>query len=407
MTVAAPTPRRSARPLHARLDELTRAIRARQRCSDHDKVQIGLYLHEIDRLQLYALGGHASLSAYGREEHGWSSGHTSNLKGVGRGCVEMPPLREALRTGELSWSKARELVKIATPETIEELLEKARPLDSDELRDLVIGRARRHRRTLEWTDEQIGWVDDAVLGVRRELGRAIPLAEALAEVCKRALSGSDQQRLGGPNMRVVLHHCPTCEATTREGPAGPLPVVQAALEAALCDAQVVDLTAGGDGRPRRTVPAAVRREVFARSRERCAVPGCRNRLIHFHHEDGAAAGHDPARCVALCEAHHLQRHLGYLRLEKRDGLWDFSRADGVFLGREGDRVKATVGALAAASATELAAASDLAAQALVKLDFHRRDAEALVRHVLAREPGRAWSVDDLVGEALRAHPLPG
>ena len=74
---------------------------------------------------------------------------------------------------------------------------------------------------------------------------------------------------------------------------------------------------------------------------RCAVPGCRNRIIEAHHEDGWRRGHGPERCLPLCPAHHKQRHQGWLTLALADGRWTFFRKDGTWLGKAGDDHKAT------------------------------------------------------------------
>lgn len=71
------------------------------------------------------------------------------------------------------------------------------------------------------------------------------------------------------------------------------------------------------------------------------MPGCRGRVLEAHHEDGWAHGHDPARCLPLCRAHHKQRHQGWLRLEIVDGEWRFYLEDGTCLGKAGAEHKAT------------------------------------------------------------------
>lgn len=171
------------------------------------------------------------------------------------------------------------------------------------------------------------------------------------------------------------------------------------------------------------------------------MPGCRSRVLEAHHEDGWVHGHDPARCLPLCHAHHKQRHQGWLRLETVGGEWRFYLEDGTFLGRAGadhkaidrlpsrDRVvpverppgsTSTPRAFAAAKAQEtqvvmaqpvgvsVAPADGVlvrsAVSALRGLELRKREAEGLVRFALAAEPEREWRLEDLIGEALRAMP---
>lgn len=399
--------------LHARLDELTGLIRARQRCSDADNLAIGLHLCEIEDGELWKLGNYSSLSAYAREAHGLTSGRTSELKGTARAYTTHAGFRAAFDSHRINYTQAREIAK-APPADYDLLIEKAGALDADDLRDLISGREGRKRCSFYWTEEQRAWVDDAATLFRRRARKNLPLGELLPELCRSYVEGGGG--LAGPGrspFKVILYHCPGCEKTTRQHAAGEFELTPAAAAEAMRDAPVVDLTSGGDGklrqppRKRGKVPRKVRDAAFTPHRHRCAVPGCRHRVIEFHHDDGYESGDDPARCLPLCGEHHRQRHLGLLRMLKLDGVWCFFRADLTPLGRQGDERKA---ATPAAPREALAAASEVdrrAVEALRRLGARPDRAAELVARAREREPGRVWDLPGLVEQALRARPPDG
>lgn len=324
--------------LHARLDELTGLIRDRQACSDSDNLAIGIHLCEIEDLELWKQGNYSSLTAYARQAHGYHSGRTAELKGTARAYLTHAGFKAAVDERRINYSQAREIAK-APAADYDLLIEKARDLDDLGLRDEVNGRTGRRRYSFLWTEEQRAWVDDAARVFRGGTRKNLPLAEALPEICREYVENPAGK--GRSSARVLLYHCPSCRKTTREHAAGSYELSPEAAEAALRDAQVVDLTTGAAGKPpltrRKKIPQQVRDQTLTPHRHRCAVPGCRNRVVDHHHEDGWENGDDPARCLPLCGAHHRQRHSGHLRILKVFGVWLFFRADGVFLGRAGDR----------------------------------------------------------------------
>lgn len=333
----------------------------------------------------------------------------------------------------LSFSAAREVVRVARPETAQEWIEKASQLSLEELAAEVQGVSPLYTRRFQLTPEQLGLLDDLLTVARKALGTGATNGELLAEICRRAACGAEGR---GPVVRTSFVRCPDCDATHRQTSAGAVPVEPAVADAALCEGEVLDLQTG---KVSRRIPSPSRRTIEGQHGGRCAVPGCRSRVLEAHHEDGWVHGHDPSRCLPLCRAHHKQRHQGWLRLETVDGEWRFYLEDGTFLGRAGADHKATdrlsrapavpvdrpLGstptprAFAAAKAQAeqvmvgqpvlppVASVGDLvrdAVSALRGLELRKREAEGLVRFALAAEPKREWRLEDLVGEALRAMP---
>lgn len=101
-------------------------------------------------------------------------------------------------------------------------------------------------------------------------------------------------------------------------------------------------------------------------------------------------GHDPRRIVPLCDAHHDARHEGDIAIRfGEDDEPHFYRRDGVELVRTRVRMDESV---------------EIAVAGLASLEVPKREARARVLGILAMEPDRDWSPEELVLAALRARP---
>lgn len=67
----------------------------------------------------------------------------------------------------------------------------------------------------------------------------------------------------------------------------------------------------------RTIPAAIRKHVLAKTNSTCAFPGCQKPHKILHHTERFAMyhRHDPDTIVPLCEAHERLAHLGLIKNE--------------------------------------------------------------------------------------------
>ena len=101
---------------------------------------IAYWLLEIDRRRLFNTRGFSSLGDYAMELVGIKPRKAYYLVFIASRLEDLPAIKEAFDTGKLSWTKAREIVVVATPETEEEWLEKARLLSNRDLEKEV----RRH-----------------------------------------------------------------------------------------------------------------------------------------------------------------------------------------------------------------------------------------------------------------------
>jgi hypothetical protein len=307
-----------------------------------------LLLAEVVRDRLYAQLGYASITAYADKALGIPTKRTRALLQLGRTLPSLPTLDAAFAEGRVSWTKARELLRVVTPETAAAWVERAAAVSSRELEAQVTashvgslppaepvvekGPARvRLVFEVEASDAQV--IRDAIALARSQAG--VHRAEVedgvlLAAIAQRSLAASPPEAApSGERYRVVLEQCPTCTACSgREHEASET----VALEAE-CDAEVVDGRPGpGRGRLTRTIPPTVRRAVLHRDRERCRVPGCRCTLfVDVHHVKPRWLGgrHVTGNLVTLCTAHHRQVHAGLLAIEgDADGALTFERAAG-------------------------------------------------------------------------------
>lgn len=265
---------------------------------------------------------------------------------VARALGDLPALSAALGTGALSYSAARAITRVATPETDAELVETARHVTAADLERLVSawraadradsGDDERHaRRSLtvipdtdgSWRirgrlDPEVGaalckaleafesaWTEDAV-DAEDETPEA-RRADALARLVEAAMSADsiegdaanenrDASRIRSerrPATRtsgryeVVVHV--SAETLSKNGSGvgeiehGPHVSAETSRRLA-CDAGIVSMTEDASGavlnvgRRRRSVPAALRRALERRDRT-CRFPGCRARYCDAHH----------------------------------------------------------------------------------------------------------------------------
>ncbi len=119
--------------LHSRLKRIAKA-RA------HLDAQEAEALREAQQLQLWKQFGHVSLVDYMVQELGYSSFRVAEDRlRLANALPELPKLTEALKSGELNVSQAREIARVATPETEEKWIEKALDLNVRETEQAVAG----------------------------------------------------------------------------------------------------------------------------------------------------------------------------------------------------------------------------------------------------------------------------
>ncbi|HEV7730950.1 MAG TPA: DUF222 domain-containing protein [Candidatus Binatia bacterium] len=273
---------------------------------------------------------------------------------VARALRALPQTDEALRLGQVSYSKVRALTRVAGPENEDALLAMARASTASQLERICRGYRTAMRNAadgLPGDEEDTRWVreHDTEAGfVRLDIQlrpeeaamvrRAIELAlsrswtatdvpaetrwgpmrrtDAFVAVVETYLSGSTE---AGPPMEVVVHVDAGSDAgaTLDDGTALP----PATAERLSCDAAVVEVVEDSRGnvldvgRRRRSIPTLLRRALRLRDRS-CRFPGCTNRRVDGHHVVPWARGGTTSldNLCSLCRRHHTYVHeYGVLR----------------------------------------------------------------------------------------------
>jgi hypothetical protein len=324
---------------------------------------------EFDRRRGFELGGHRSTAHWLACVTGIDLGTAREKVRTARALTQLPRTRTAMGRGELSFSQARALTRVATPENEEDLLELATGSTVAVLERVVRGyrlgsrqdetereRARLENRELSvFPDEEgmcvvrarltpeigalfmraIEAASDALYRAKgeEELERvsgetsraaAQRRADALGLLAERAMAAgfTDEAPVSGTRperYQVVLHV--DAETLSAEGEAGlseledGTRVSHEMSRRIACDASVVPISHACDGeilgvgRKTRTIPPALRRALEARDRG-CRFPGCGLRFTDAHHIRHWADGGETSlpNLILLCSHHHRLVH---------------------------------------------------------------------------------------------------
>ncbi|MEZ4397667.1 MAG: HNH endonuclease signature motif containing protein [Candidatus Krumholzibacteriia bacterium] len=264
--------------------------------------------------QLYRELGYSSIHAYGRDALGFSERKLSAFVRMAGALERLPETRAAVEAGELPWTKARELVSVATPANEGRWLDDAKRLGRRALeRKVKASRPRPPRKrqdppalfaagepearreeaeaaaplrvTLNFTPEQYArW--EALIEQLRKDGQLDPREELVLVALATRPRGRVKQAA-----TVIIRRCPDCGAQAYVTGRGELPAP------------------GGD--PPRTLTPALRRKILARDGHRCQGPGCTStRYLEVHHRKPRANGgtNDPSNLITLCSACHQLHH---------------------------------------------------------------------------------------------------
>lgn len=304
-----------------------------------------LWFGEILRRGLYRPLGHATIYQYAEVELRWSRTRTGDFIRLARKLETLPAVRDAVAKGEVGYTKARELIKVATPRTEKGWLEKAKSSTRRELakkvrrvKNKARRRARRQRLlvpdpesealaadvpvrlTLEMTPVQFARYEALIeklhkLGGLGDKGEALLQGWALLVEDRGTLpSASDcddnssvEMTPRGASTLVHVHRCPECGRAAIATSRGDLELGWADREKSDCDARIIE----PGKRSHSVVPPGRRREVLSRDGHRCQAPGCRNtRFLEVHHIKPRARGGDNqfANLITLCSACHRLWH---------------------------------------------------------------------------------------------------
>ena len=302
--------------------------------------QLAILLAEMDTGRLFEALGYASLANYGEVVLELNPRTARELALLGRRLPDLPVISAKLEGGELDWTKAREVVRVATPETEQAWVERAetvtcRTLEA-EVANAMFGElppegppdpARRPALqrmvfTMEAADAEVVRAAIAAMRSATHVGREELSDGALVAMMARTAMVAAEAELTAPEsaptgerFRVVLDHCGICRRTVSPD----AEVSETIVGEAMCDAHVIDMRPGpNQGHLTRTVPEVTRRKVFHRAKWKCEVPQCRNKSwLDIHHMQARALGgtHDLENLASICCAHHRCIHDGTLAVE--------------------------------------------------------------------------------------------
>jgi 5-methylcytosine-specific restriction endonuclease McrA len=319
-------PGQSAGQAHLALKKSVEILDRAQHCAV-------LWFAEILKRRLFKELGYSSIYQYAAEELGFSPTRTGDFKRLAEKLDKLPAVAAKVRTGELGYTKAREIVKVADPATEEDWLEVAEGQSRRELEATV--RQARKRVALERNSKpgqgelvprEMPSSPPAATPVRvsfdltplqharyaallARIGHQGDRADLLLDMMETFLGADESAPRGASESRyqIHVHQCPTCSKTSVPTPQGERELDDAEAEAVKCDAMIHQ----SGRRSSRTIPPRIRREVLARDRHRCQRKGCgHNRFLEIHHLVPRSAGgtNDPANLVTLCSSCHRLWH---------------------------------------------------------------------------------------------------
>jgi hypothetical protein len=322
--------------------DLHAQLRVARRAHQRAEFTLAVLLFELKSTGRFTERGHASVESYADAELDLSVRQSRDLVAIGKHMRELPALAQAFSDGRLSATKAREVARVATPDTDAAWTERACASTSRVL-ERQVAAARRGdtppdnpaalpgsprvtlRFDLSAADAEVVRATLARLRLQGGFGTGCDDGVLLADLARNALIAMEKDPAAteapptAERFRVSIHHCPACENTYVGDPQAPRAVEHTDLACAECDAEVLDLTAPAPApRLAHAIPPATRRKVFEEHEHRCAVPHCRNRLwLDLHHIRPRHAGgdHRAANLVPLCSAHHRLIHDGALALD--------------------------------------------------------------------------------------------
>lgn len=288
------------------------------------------------RAEVHKHLGMGSYAEYLHRLFGYEPRDVAERLRVARALEALPQLADALGSGALCYSAARELTRVATAQTESEWLRTSADKTVRQVEAMVGGRrpgdrpsdppdesARRHVLRFEVSAETYAMWREAVATVRRDAGGGIDEDDALLMIARQILAGpKDEERA---SYQVALTVCERCRQGAQDGRGEAIAVDEVVVEMAECDGQHIgsidDTHVGQPAQPKRAsqaIPPATRRFVLRRDHGRCVVDGCRSSsFLDVHHLDPRAEGgsSDPSRLISACGAHHRAVHEGRLIIE--------------------------------------------------------------------------------------------
>ncbi len=312
-----------------------------------------LWFGEVMIRGLYRDMGCSSINQYAVQELGFSKSKAGDFIRLARQLENLPAVREAVASGELGYTKAREIVSVATPETQDTWLKAAKGTRKELVHEVkkakhaakvdpgqgellplsppvVAPRELPVRFVVDLTPEQEAR-RSALLERLHKLGgvptdRAEFMLESMAALLEtREMEIADETDIttkpqkrahertprgvpaSRPPVQIHVHENAATGRMTVQTDAGERKLSKADADRIRCDAAVCE----HGSRNTTTIPPRVRREVLARDQHRCQAPGCgRTRFLEVHHIVSRQQGgsNQAENLMTLCDSCHRLWH---------------------------------------------------------------------------------------------------
>ncbi|RKZ09633.1 hypothetical protein DRQ50_14975 [bacterium] len=242
-------------------------------------------------------------------------------------------MKAAVVSGDLGYTKAREVIKVVTPATQGDWLavaagtrdqlvhevkkaQRAARVDPNQGELLpceptvVAARELPVRFSLELTPEQEARRAALVERLHRLGGIPTDPAELMLDALDALVESNEGPRgprSAGPSVQIHVHENAATGRMTVQTDHGERNLSPAESSRLHCDAVICK---PGE-RNKSTIPPSTRREVLARDNHKCQSPGCnRTRFLEVHHVQARALGgtNHPDNLTTLCSACHRLQH---------------------------------------------------------------------------------------------------
>jgi hypothetical protein len=326
--IAAPVPDR-AREWTAEHEEIQRRLREYVRQRGALDAAESFDLLRAEQLKMHFMAGCSTIYEYLERVLGYGPHAARERMRVARSLAALPQTTAALASGDLTYSAARELTRVATAETEVDWLIRAQGKTTNEVERMTSGHRpgdlpddpthpdlRPRVVRIELPTEVYALWREARKVIAEARGEEIGDASFVEALCRGAIapgSGAD-----GPAHQIAYQQCPDCKRATQNGAGREIDVRPGVFERAACDARSLgSLDAATPERATSSVTPRLRAQVFARDHHRCTVPGCRSaRNLDIHHviEQAKGGPHELWNLTLLCSGHHAALHDGLLHM---------------------------------------------------------------------------------------------
>ncbi len=325
-------------------------------------------IREFEECQEWAKQGALSCAHWLSWRVGLGLGTAREHVRTARALGQLPQIDAALGAGQISYTKARAISRIATSETETTLLQAALDATGSQLEKIVRGWVKidksQEERRQEKRSYHVFFDEDGMCVVSAKLlpeegailmkaievargeaktGQKLSLADAFVEMASRSITASEQAN--DERYQVIVHTEASLDETTVEGRLGDKVRVSAGTSRRLtCDATtttVVHDKAGAIidvGRKTRRISTKLRLALTQRD-QGCRFPACTNRFTDAHHVKHWIDGGETnlKNLMLLCGYHHSFVHDGKALLGE-DQI--FRHKDGTPIGNEMPQVEA-------------------------------------------------------------------